>query len=110
MAIEVTQKAADEIKTILAKQNQDVEKVYLRVAVKGGGCSGFQYALDLTDSKGEFDEESVSRGIRIISDPKSMLYLEGTTIDFKDELMGRSFVFQNPNASRSCGCGSSFSV
>jgi iron-sulfur cluster assembly protein len=110
MAIEVTPKAAEEIKSILTKQNQDVEKVYLRVAVKGGGCSGFQYAMDMTDSKGEFDEESVSHGIRIISDPKSLLFLEGTTIDFKDELMGRSFVFNNPNASRSCGCGSSFSV
>lgn len=110
MAIEVSEKAAEEIKSILAKQNQDPEKVYLRVAVKGGGCSGFQYAMDLTDTKGEFDEESVSRGIKIISDPKSMLFLDGTTIDFKDELMGRSFVFKNPNATRSCGCGSSFSV
>jgi iron-sulfur cluster assembly protein len=110
MAIEVTEKAAAEIKSILGKQGQDVGKVYLRVAVKGGGCSGFQYAMDLTDSKGEFDEETVSCGIKVISDPKSMLFLEGTTIDFKDELMGRSFVFQNPNASKSCGCGSSFSV
>ena len=110
MAIEVTEKAAAEIKSILGKQGQDVGKVYLRVAVKGGGCSGFQYAMDLTDSKGEFDEETVSCGIKVISDPKSMLFLEGTTIDFKDELMGRSFVFKNPNASKSCGCGSSFSV
>lgn len=110
MAIEVSEKAAEEIKSILGKQNQDVDKVYLRLAVKGGGCSGFQYAMDLADTKGEFDEECVSRGIRVISDPKSMLFLEGTTIDFKDELMGRSFVFNNPNASRSCGCGSSFSV
>lgn len=110
MAIEVTERAAEEIKQILARQNQDVEKVYLRVAIKGGGCSGFQYAMDLTDSKGEFDEQTVSRGIRIVSDPKSMLFLDGTTIDFKDELMGRSFVFKNPNATRSCGCGSSFSV
>lgn len=110
MAIEVTEKAAEELKSILARQKQDPDKVYLRVAIKGGGCSGFQYALDLTDAKGEFDEESTSRGIRIISDPKSMLYLDGTTIDFKDELVGRSFVFQNPHASRSCGCGSSFGV
>ncbi len=110
MTIEVTEKAATEIKAILARQNQDVGKVFLRVAVKGGGCSGFQYAMDLTDSKGEFDEETLSHGIRIISDPKSLLFLDGTKIDFKDELMGRSFVFQNPNASKSCGCGSSFSV
>ncbi len=110
MAIEITEKAAEEIRAILGRQNQPVDKVYLRVAVKGGGCSGFQYAMDLTDTKGEFDEEAVSHGIRIISDPKSLLFLDGTTIDFKDELMGRSFVFQNPNATRSCGCGSSFSV
>src|SRR5512146_627333 len=107
MTIEVSERAAEEIKSILAKQSQDLEKVYLRVAVKGGGCSGFQYAMDLTDTKGEFDEESMSRGIKVISDPKSMLFLDGTTIDFKDELMGRSFVFKNPNATRSCGCGSS---
>lgn len=110
MAIELTEKAAEEIRSIIGRQNRDVDKVYLRVAVKGGGCSGFQYAMDLTDTKGEFDEQTVSCGIRIISDPKSLLFLDGTTIDFKDELMGRSFVFQNPNATRSCGCGSSFSV
>ena len=110
MEIGLTEKAAEEIRSILSRQNRDVDKTYLRVAVKGGGCSGFQYAMDLTDTKGEFDEQTVSRGIRIISDPKSLLFLDGTMIDFKDELMGRSFVFQNPNATRSCGCGSSFSV
>ena len=110
MTIQVTEKAAEELKSILSRQKQDLDKVFLRVAVKGGGCSGFQYAMDLTDTKGEFDEQTESHGIRIISDPKSMLFLDGTTIDFKDELVGRSFVFNNPNASRSCGCGSSFSV
>lgn len=110
MAIEVSEKAAAEIRSILANQNQDAAKVYLRVAIKGGGCSGFQYAMDLTDTKGEFDEEFVSQGIRVITDPKSLLFLEGTVIDFRDELMGRSFIFKNPNAARSCGCGNSFSV
>jgi iron-sulfur cluster assembly protein len=78
---------------------------------QGGGCSGFSYMLDLTEeSKGEADEEMESQGIKILCDMKSYLYLNGTEIDFKDEVMGRGFVFKNPNATSTCGCGSSFTA
>jgi iron-sulfur cluster assembly protein len=106
----LTETAAKEILHIIKEQELDAEKVCLRVGVKGGGCSGFSYLLDLTESRKDTDEEFVQHGIRIIVDPKSLLYLGGVTVDFKDEIMGRGFVFSNPNATSSCGCGSSFSV
>ena len=106
----LTETAAREITTIIQQQELDAEKVRLRVGVKGGGCSGFSYVLDLTETQKETDELFEQRGIRIICDPKSLLYLNGTVIDFKDELMGRGFVFNNPNATSSCGCGSSFTA
>ena len=106
----LTEAAAREITTIIEQQELDKESVRLRVGVKGGGCSGFSYLLDLTETQKESDELFEQHGIKIIIDPKSMLYLGGVTVDFKDELMGRGFVFNNPNASSSCGCGSSFAV
>lgn len=108
--IVLTETAAREIKTIIQQQELDADKVRLRVGVKGGGCSGFSYVLDLTESQKETDEMFEQHGVKIIADPKSMLYLNGTTVDFKDEIMGRGFVFTNPNATTSCGCGSSFAV
>ncbi len=106
----LTETAAREIKTIVQQQELDAEKVRLRVGVKGGGCSGFSYVLDLTETQKETDEVFEQHGVKIICDPKSLLYLNGTTVDFKDEIMGRGFVFTNPNATTSCGCGSSFAV
>ena len=122
MPVNVTDTAAREIETIIRQQELDPATVRLRVGVKGGGCSGFSYLLDLTEVQKESDEswkfdysikengETKQVGITVICDPKSYLYLNGTTIDFKDELMGRGFVFNNPNASTTCGCGSSFSA
>ena len=110
MAIEVTETAVREIKNIVEQQELDAEKVYLRLGVKGGGCSGFSYLLDLTETANEQDEMFAQHGVRVVCDPKSYLYLNGTTIEFKDEIMGRGFVFNNPNSSGTCGCGSSFSV
>jgi len=121
MAIILTEIAAREVNQIVNQQvekaKSDAEggapaitKLYLRVGVKGGGCSGFNYTLDLTDRKSEEDEVFEQHGVEVICDPKSYLYLNGVSIDFRDEVMGRGFVFQNPNASSSCGCGSSFSV
>lgn len=110
MAIELTETAAREINTIIKQQELDAEKVCLRVGVKGGGCSGFNYMLDLTEQERDNDEKFDQHGIAIVCDPKSYLYLNGTKIDFKDEVMGRGFVFNNPNATSSCGCGSSFSA
>jgi iron-sulfur cluster assembly protein len=110
MAITLTETAAREISTIMEQQKLDAEKTRLRVGVKGGGCSGFSYLLDLTEQEKETDELFELNGIKVVCDPKSYLYLNGTTIDFKDEIMGRGFVFNNPNANTTCGCGSSFSA
>lgn len=111
MPIMLSETAAREIKSIIQQQELPAENTRLRVGVKGGGCSGFSYMLDLTEeAKGEGDEEMDSHGIKILCDMKSYLYLNGTEIDFKDEVMGRGFVFKNPNATSTCGCGSSFTA
>lgn len=111
MPINLTEAAAKEVKSIITEQNLPAEKTRLRVGVKGGGCSGFSYMLDLVeDEPGESDELLESNGVAILCDMKSYLYLNGAEIDFKDEVMGRGFVFKNPNATSSCGCGSSFSA
>ncbi len=108
--IELTERAAQEVKTIIQQQSLDSDKTFLRVGVKGGGCSGFSYTLDLTEHRSENDEEWDLHGVKVVCDPKSNIYLSGTTVDFKDEVMGRGFTFTNPNATSSCGCGSSFSA
>ncbi|MBK9188920.1 MAG: iron-sulfur cluster insertion protein ErpA [Phycisphaerales bacterium] len=106
----LTELAAREVNKIVAENELEKDKVRLRVGVKGGGCSGFSYTLDLTETQKETDEVFEQHGIKIVCDPKSLLYLAGTTIDFREELMGRGFVFNNPNATSTCGCGSSFSA
>ncbi|MFQ5473587.1 MAG: HesB/IscA family protein [Dehalococcoidia bacterium] len=117
MAVTLTETAVREVKGIIQQQQEAAKKngdepakLFLRLGVKGGGCSGFSYTLDLTETKREEDEAWESGGVNVICDSKSLLYLEGVTVDFKDEVMGRGFVFNNPNASGTCGCGSSFSV
>ena len=111
MPIMLSETAAKEIKDIIKQQGLPEERTCLRVGVKGGGCSGFSYMLDLTEEpKTEMDEEIECQGIKILVDMKSYLYLNGVEIDFKDEVMGRGFVFKNPNATSTCGCGSSFSA
>jgi iron-sulfur cluster assembly protein len=115
MAITLTERAAREVLTIIQQQQEklpetDRKPMFLRVGVKGGGCSGFSYTLDLTEVASENDEHLPQHGVEIVCDPKSYLYLNGTTVDFKDELTGRGFAFHNPNATSSCGCGSSFSA
>lgn len=106
----LSEAAANEIKKIIQEQELNADAIRLRVGVKGGGCSGFSYLLDLTEGQKDTDEVFDQHGIKIVVDPKSLLYLGGTTIDFKDEIMNRGFVFQNPNATSTCGCGSSFSA
>lgn len=118
MSVIVTELAAKEINSILSQQGLDATTTHLRVGVKGGGCSGFSYILDLTETKKEGDEQwdfeyeldGDPFTLQVICDPKSYLYINGTTVDFKDEVMGRGFVFDNPNANSTCGCGSSFST
>ncbi len=110
MAIELSETAAREISTIIEQQKLDKQKIRLRVGVKGGGCSGFSYLLDLTEEQRDSDEVFDQHGVQVVCDPKSYLYLNGVKIDFRDEVMGRGFVFNNPNATSSCGCGHSFSA
>lgn len=107
--ISLTPKAVKEVKKI-KKENNISDEFALRVGVKGGGCSGFSYTLgfdsDIKDSDRKFEFD----GVLVVVDWKSILYLKGTTIDFSDGLMGKGFVFNNPMAKRTCGCGSSFGV
>ena len=111
MPINLSESAAKEIKTIIKDQGLPEDKTRLRVGVKGGGCSGFSYMLDLVEEEpSEQDEQFESNGVKVVIDMKSHLYLNGTEIDFRDEVMGRGFVFKNPNATSSCGCGSSFTA
>ncbi|MHC5108816.1 MAG: HesB/IscA family protein [Planctomycetota bacterium] len=113
MAISLTETAAREVKAVIDQENTKLDEpkpYYLRVGVKGGGCSGLSYTLDLEDNKTENDESYECHGVEVICDTRCLLYLEGTTVDFKDELMGRGFVFNNPNPTSSCGCGSSFTM
>ena len=110
MPILLSDTAAGEIRKII-KENSLPENTRLRVGVKGGGCSGFSYMLDLVEEeRAESDEELEDKGIKMLVDMKSYLYINGTEIDFKDELMARGFVFKNPNSTSTCGCGSSFSA
>lgn len=105
--ISVTEKAASEIKRLLEKEAGDS---YLRVQVIGGGCSGMSYKLGFDAVKKDSDKLFEERGVRVLVDPKSYLYIAGTTLDFSDGLQGTGFNFVNPNAKKSCGCGSSFSA
>lgn len=108
--IELTEKAAAEVKRIVAEQNS-AEKLYLRVRVVGGGCSGFQHKLDLDPTFSEkLDEVYQLHGVDIVVDKRSALYLGGVTVDFHDDLNKRGFSVSNPNAKTTCGCGSSFSM
>ena len=107
--ITITERATDEVRRIITEQKLP-EGTALRVGVKGGGCSGFSYTLGFDDRIGETDQIAEYAGLKIVCDPKSFLYLNGTELDFEDNLMGRGFKFQNPNAAKSCGCGESFSV
>lgn len=108
MAITLTERAAEEVKRIIEQQKLD-EGTVLRVGVAGGGCSGFMYKLAFDK---DFDDQSDSKyeqhGVAVVCDKKSALYLDGTTVDFYDGLDKRGFTFENPNAVKSCGCGSSF--
>lgn len=107
--ITITRKAIEQVKELRA-QNNIPDDYGLRVGVKGGGCSGMSYTLGFDGSRKESDLILDADGVNIFIDPKSMFYLMGITLDFSDGLMGRGFTFNNPNATRTCGCGSSFGV
>ncbi len=106
--ITLTAGAAAEVKRIMA-ENKIPEGYKLRVGVTGGGCSGLSYALGFDQPK-ENDEQFVSNGVEILLDKRHAIYLSGTVVDYQDGLQGRGFTFNNPNAQKTCGCGSSFSA
>lgn len=106
----LTEKAAQEIKRAMAEANMP-ESTYVRVGVVGGGCSGFQYSFNFDESADkERDHISLQHGVNVAVQKNYDLHLDGTVIDFVDDLSRRGYKFENPNVSRSCGCGSSFSV
>jgi iron-sulfur cluster assembly protein len=109
MALKLTERAAQEVQKIMTEQKMYTASTYLRVGVAGGGCSGFSYALGFDTN---FDEKADSKlsyhGVSVIVDKKSALYLDATTVDFYDSIEKRGFTFDNPMATKSCGCGSSF--
>ena len=108
MGIVLTEDAAKEVKRIIEDQKLE-EGTVLRVGVTGGGCSGFSYALGFDKSYDEkVDSKIQYHGIDVVVDKKSALYLDGTTVDFYSGIDKRGFTFDNPNAVKSCGCGSSF--
>lgn len=107
--ISLTERAVKEVQRIFQDQSLPEDTV-LRVGVKGGGCSGFSYSLGFDDQLGENDQIFETEGFKIVCDDKSFLYLNGVQVDFEESLMGRGFKFGNPNASKTCGCGESFSV
>jgi iron-sulfur cluster assembly protein len=107
--IVVSEKAKSEIKKIM-EANKIPDTYGLRVGVKGGGCSGLSYSLGFDTEARAGDKTLVIDGVKIFVDPKSLFYLSGTQLDFTDGLNGRGFVFNNPNAAKTCGCGSSFGV
>jgi iron-sulfur cluster assembly protein len=109
LGVAITEKAAEKIKYFATKDGI-TENVGLRVAVKGGGCSGLTYDLTITNEERETDKVVEQYGVKVMVDKKSYIYLVGTQLDFSDGLNGKGFTFTNPNAKKSCGCGTSFSI
>ena len=107
--VTITTRAAQEIRKIKV-DNTIPESHALRLGVKGGGCSGMTYVLAFDENPKERDTIYQMEGLTVYIDPKSQFYLSGTTLDFSDGLSGRGFVFNNPNAAKTCGCGHSFGV
>ena len=108
--ITISEKARIQIQKLLEEQKLDKESYFLRVGVKGGGCSGISYEMGFDDIPQEGDNVIEGNSIKIVIDKKSFLYLFVTELDFSDGLNGKGFQFINPNASRTCGCGESFSI
>ena len=106
--ITVTESAKEQATKLMKEEN--LTNPFIRVGVKGGGCSGLSYDLSFDDKLNEGDQEFEDKGVKIVCDRKSFLYLLGTELDYSGGLNGKGFTFNNPNASRSYGCGESFSV
>jgi len=104
----ISNSARDRLLHLIEKDG--VEKKFVRVGVESGGCSGLSYKLDFDNTKNDDDELIDNNKIKLLVNKKSVLYLAGTTLEFSDGLNGKGFVFNNPNANRTCGCGESFSL
>jgi len=109
MAVELSDAAAKQVKELKRAQNLP-DNVFLRMGVKGGGCSGLSYLLEFDSELGPHDKEFEIDGIKVVVDKKSYLYLNGTTLDYLTQGLTGGFTFQNPQAKSSCGCGTSFSA
>ncbi len=109
MSITLTETAANKVRDLMAQPDQS-EATGLRVKVVGGGCSGLSYEIALEREPSENDQVIESEGIKIYLDPKSALFISGTQIDYHQSLMGQGFAFKNPNATGTCGCGTSFTA
>ena len=107
VSVTLSESAAKQINAIMAKQGKDR---YLRVAVDGGGCSGFQYGFTFDEELQDGDTQVEKNGVTLLIDPMSIQYLMGAEIDYKEDIEGSQFIIRNPNAQTTCGCGSSFSV
>ena len=108
--IKVSEQAKTKISQLMAEDGASLEKSFVRVGVTSGGCSGLSYNLNFDKEQKEEDKLFEDNGVRILVDKKSFLYLVGTTIEYSGGLNGNGFVFNNPNANRTCGCGESFAV
>ena len=107
--ISLTEKAARQVMHVRTENNIP-EEHGLRLSVKGGGCSGLSYVLGFDEKPTEKDKVFTAHGVKVFVDPKSLFYLSGTVLDFSDGLNGKGFVFNNPQATKTCGCGNSFGV
>lgn len=107
-AVVFTDNAAAKVRQLIAEEGND--KLMLRVYVQGGGCSGFQYGFSFDETLSDGDTVIEQGGVKLLIDPMSYQYLTGAEIDYKEDLQGAQFVIRNPNATTTCGCGSSFSV
>ena len=103
-----TEAAANKVKNLIAEEGND--NLMLRVFISGGGCSGFQYGFTFDENVQDGDTEVENCGVKLLIDPMSFQYLSGAEVDYKESLEGSQFVINNPNATTTCGCGSSFSV
>lgn len=105
----ISEKAKEKVQELMRQENYG-DKYFLRVSVVGGGCSGLSYKMDFDNESRPNDQVFEDNGMKIVTDMKSLLYLYNTTLEFSDGLNGKGFVFNNPNASRTCSCGESFAV
>jgi iron-sulfur cluster assembly protein len=108
--IQVTQEAKTKLISLMKEEGHDESSSFVRVGVNSGGCSGLSYDLGFDDKENEDDKSFEDNGVKIVVNKKSYLYLIGTVLEYSGGLNGKGFVFNNPNASRTCGCGESFSV